>query len=146
MTSPPSGHAAATAAGVVYRIFIPRAESTSSVPSTAVSVLYVERRVHLDEVERAEEGRVGNHFHHHVRFAVVEAALDRRADAGRDRRIADVEIERHVDAGGAASDQPDRAFGDRGDARAIDVLHREDVDARVAHERPFRARRGCARR
>jgi hypothetical protein len=69
-----------------------------------------------------------------VRLAVVEAALDRRADPGRNRRIADVEIEGHMQAGGVAPRDRDRLLDDRRDARPIDVLHGEDRDARFAHQ------------
>ena len=73
--------------------------------------------IDLDEVQRAQQARVGDHLHHHVRLAVVEPALDRRADAGRDRRIADVEIERDVDAAGAVAGERQRLLDDRRDAR-----------------------------
>src|SRR5262249_49760378 len=92
----------------------------------------VENRVHFDDVQRAEAARVGDHLHHHVRLAVVEASLDRRAHAGRNRRIADVEIEGQMDAARAAAGNRDRLFDDERNARAVDVLHREDVDARLA--------------
>jgi hypothetical protein len=68
-----------------------------------------------------------------VGLAVVEPALDGGADAGGNRRIADVEVERHVDAGGAASGDRQRLLHDRRDPLAIDVLHREYVHARVPH-------------
>ena len=90
-------------------------------------ILDVENRIDLDEIEADQPARVGDHLHHHVRFAVVEAALDRRADAGRDRRVADVEIERHVDAARVLAGDRERALHDDGDAVPIDVLHREDV-------------------
>ena len=76
---------------------------------------------------------VRDDFHHHVRLAVVEAAFDRRADAGRNPRIAGVEIERHVDARRAVARQVHGLFDHRRDALAIDVLHREDVHVRIAH-------------
>ena len=56
-------------------------------------------------------------------------------DAGRDRRIADVHVERHVDAAGAVGGERNRPLGDPGDAVAVDVLHGEDVDARLADPR-----------
>ena len=68
---------------------------------TRPSVADVQRRVDFDQVEREQPSRVGDDFHQHVRLAVVEAALDRRADAGRDDRVARVEVERDVDAAGA---------------------------------------------
>ena len=72
-----------------------------------------------------------------VGLAVVEAALDGRADARGDGRIADVQIERDVNAHGARPRQRQRALHDRGDAVAIDVLHREDMHARFADAPPL---------
>ena len=69
-----------------YRIFIPRADSTNSVPSSAV--LFCTSSVGFTSTMSSARSRpgVGEHLHHHVRLAVVEAAFDRRADAWRDRR------------------------------------------------------------
>jgi hypothetical protein len=88
----------------------------------------VERRVHFHQVERRQQSRVGDDFHHHVRLAIVEAALDRRADTGRNLRIADVHVERHVNAGGAVARQVHSLLDHRRDALAIDVFHGEDVN------------------
>ena len=54
-------------------------------------VAQVERRIHLDEIERRQPAGFGRHLHDDVRFAVVEAAFDGGADAGGNRRIADVQ-------------------------------------------------------
>src|SRR5207245_1877855 len=81
----------------------------------------VERRVPVHEIERSEEARVGDDLHHHVRLAIVETSFDRRAHAGRNRRIADVHVERYVDACRAAAGEAHRLLDDRGDALAIDV-------------------------
>ena len=93
-----------------YRICLPIADSASSVPSSAVVIAQIERRIHLDQIERRQLARLGHHLHHHVRLAVVEAAFDRRADAGRDRGIAHVHVERHVNAAGAVAGERKRAL------------------------------------
>jgi hypothetical protein len=66
-----------------------------------------------------------------MRLAVIEAALYRRANAWRDRGIADVHVERDVDAGCALAGQLHSLLRDGRDALAVDVLHREHVDARI---------------
>ena len=55
----------------IYRIFFPNADSASSVPNSAVVFRRVERRVDLDQVERRQLARLGDHLHHDVRLAVV---------------------------------------------------------------------------
>src|SRR6476620_3230843 len=97
------------------------------------AVPHIQGRVDLDEVQRGQGARVGQHCHHHVRLAIVEAALDGCADTGRDRRIARVQVERHVDAERVAACQLDRALHHLGDAASVDVLHREHVDAGLTH-------------
>ena len=53
---------------------------------------------------------------------------------GRDRRVAHVEIERDVHARRPAAGNRQRLFHHRRDAAAVDVLHREDANARGAHD------------
>ena len=79
-------------------IFCPSADEASSAPR--IAVMLRSSRIGFTSTRSSARSRpgVGHHLHHHVRLAIVEAALDRRADAGRDRRIADVEIERDVHA------------------------------------------------
>src|SRR6476660_1060609 len=81
-------------------------------PENRGLILRVENRIDLDDVERQEAAGVGGHLHDHVRFTVIEAAFDRRADAGRDRRIADVHVERHVNAERVLAGQRERALHD----------------------------------
>ena len=78
---------------------------------------------------------LGDHLHHDVRLAIAEAALDRRADAGRnasDRRHRD--RTRRESRRCRASAIAMRAFHHLGDAEAIDLLHREHVHLRRAHD------------
>src|SRR6266851_7283554 len=64
-------------------------------------------------------------------LAVIETALDRGPDARRNQWVADVHIERHMNAGGPAAREVYPLFHDRRDALAIDVLHCKDVDVRL---------------
>ena len=116
---------------------MPRADNASSVPSSAV-VLRMSSVGFTSTRSRAiSEPDLGNHLHQQVRLAIVEPPLDRRAHAGRDGRVADVEIERHVDARGPVAHGPQRLGRDCRDAEPIDVLHREDVHAGIADELLF---------
>jgi hypothetical protein len=62
-----------------------------------------------------------------VGFAVIQTTLDGCADARRNRRIADIEVERHVGATGAGGDGLQCFGGDRADALPVDIFHREDM-------------------
>ena len=87
----------------------PAPTSASSVPSSAVVLRMSRVGLTSTRSSAISEAGLGNHLHQQVRFAVVEAAFDRRSDTGRNRRIADVEVERHVHAGGSAQSRPRRA-------------------------------------
>src|SRR5207244_6720200 len=87
--------------------------------------------IKLGHVEGGEQARVGHDFHHHVRLTVIETAFYRRAHAWRDRRVAYIHVERHVDAGRPRASQLHRLFDDGGDALAIDIFHGEDMHVGV---------------
>src|SRR5439155_1378975 len=63
-------------------------------------IAIVQDRIDFDHVEGAKQPRVRDDLHQHVGLAIIESTLDRCPHARRDGRIADVEIERDVDAGG----------------------------------------------
>src|SRR5436309_15999585 len=57
----------------------------------------IQCRIHFDDVERAQTARFGDQLHQQMCFAIVQPALDRRAYAGCDRGVADVEVKRNMD-------------------------------------------------
>lgn len=59
----------------------------------------VENWVDLDQVQRPQTAGVGDQLHQQVRFAVVQPAAYRGAHTGRNRRVADIEVERDVQIG-----------------------------------------------
>src|ERR1044071_2989963 len=64
-------------------------------------VAIVEDRIDLDQIERTEQTRIRGDLHQHVGLSVVQPALDRRANARRDRGIADVQVERQMHSSSA---------------------------------------------
>ena len=113
-------------------------------------VLAVEDRVHLDDLERAGEPRLGDELEREVRLAVGEPAAHRRADARRDLRIERVHVQRHVDEAGPGD--VGQRLADRSlDPDPVDVAHRVGLDpeladplalARVDRTQSRRGRRG----
>ena len=88
-------------AGRAQRMFLPSAESASSVANSAVVLRTSSVGLTSTRSSATSCVRIGDQLHQRVGLAVVQPTLHRRAHAGRDRRIADVQIERHVDAAGA---------------------------------------------
>src|SRR5512144_1252617 len=60
-------------------------------------VVLVERGIELDDIERSDPPRVRDHFHAELRLAVVRSARHRRADAGRDAGIEEIDVEADVE-------------------------------------------------
>src|ERR687896_752543 len=56
----------------------------------------VEGRIDLDDLNRGEHAGLGEELHGEVRLPVRQAPADRRTDAGRDLRVADVDVQRQV--------------------------------------------------
>ena len=97
-------------------------------------VLAIEDRVRLDDLERADDPRLGDQLAGEVRLAVGEPAGHGRADTGRDLGVERVEVERDVDearARDAVERLPHRVL----DPDPVDVAHREDADVGLAQER-----------
>ena len=97
-------------------------------------VLAVEDRVHLDDLERAGDPRLGHELEREVRLAVGEPAAQWRPYARCDLGIENVEVERDVDetrAGNTVECFVERSL----DPDPVDLAHGEDPDLGVAEER-----------
>lgn len=62
-------------------------------------VVRVENWVDLDQVQRPQTAGVGDQLHQHVRFAIVQPPAHGGAHSRRNRRVADIEVERDVQIG-----------------------------------------------
>ena len=67
--------------------------------SSAVRFAHVQRRVELDQVQRAQATGVGDHLHAQLGLAVGRAAAHRGAHARRNVRVEEIDIEAHVQVG-----------------------------------------------
>ena len=50
-------------------------------------IALVQRGIHFDQIERRHQTGIGDHFHHQLRFAIVDATGHARTGTGRDLRI-----------------------------------------------------------
>ncbi|EGE56147.1 hypothetical protein RHECNPAF_7500119 [Rhizobium etli CNPAF512] len=88
----------------------------------------VEKRIELDEIERRDETAVGQHFHDQMGLAEGRAARHRRADAGGNIGIEEIEIEADMQQAVGLGDDIENIPHDGGDALFVDRAHIEDVD------------------
>ena len=99
-------------------------------------VLAIEDRVHLDDLERSREPRLGDELEREVGLAVGEAATHGRAHTGRDIRIENVHVERDMDEAGPR-DPVERLAHCAFDPDPVDLAHREHAHAGVAQQPPL---------
>ena len=99
-------------------------------------VLAVEDRVHLDDLERAGETRLGDQLHREVRLAVGQPAAHGRPHTRRDLGVENVHIERDVDEA-LSGDVVERLAHRPLDADPVDLAHREHPHSGLAQELPL---------
>ena len=117
-------------------IVAPSALATSSTAVVGGRVLAVEDRVHLDDLERPRETRLGDELEREVGLAVGETTANRRAHAGRDLGVENVHVERDVDES-RTRDPVERLAHRPLDPDAVDLAHREDANAGLAQQPPL---------
>ena len=92
--------------------------------------MWIERGVYLDQIQRSQTPGLGHHIQQHVRFTVAESAWLRCAHAGSDSGGT------HIGTKGGMQVSPSPEDAGR-QTEPVDVTHREDMHARVAHEDLF---------
>ena len=111
------------------RIRAPRALAASSTASAPGLVLAVEDRVHLDELERVEQARLGDELEREVRLAVGEAAAHGRADARARTSGSTASRSRLTCTNAAPREELERLAHRALEPVAVDVAHREHLRA-----------------
>ena len=109
--------------------------------AAAVSFASVEDRVHLDQLERVEQARLGDELEREVRLAVGEPAAHGRADAGREHRVDGVEVEaRRARTARRRGTRAPRASTRSTPCRSMSLIV-NTRDAELARSAPARPRR-----